>query len=57
MSGRPPHQEGPVAGVTLDVDNLAKEYRQAMGWNPENGRPDEASLSKLGLTMLVSDHG
>jgi len=57
MSGRPPQQEGPVAGVTLDIDNLAKEYRQAMGWNPENGRPDEAALKKLGLTTLVGDHG
>ena len=57
MSGRPPQQEGPVAGVTLDIDNLAKEYRQAMGWNSENGRPDEAALKKLGLTTLVGDHG
>ncbi len=57
MSGRPPQKKGPVAGVTLDIDNLAKEYRQAMGWNPENGRPDEAALKKLGLDNLVNDHG
>jgi aldehyde:ferredoxin oxidoreductase len=57
MAGRPPQLEGPVAGVTLDVDNLAREYRQAMGWNPDNGRPDEAELEKLGLTMLVKVHG
>jgi aldehyde:ferredoxin oxidoreductase len=57
MAGRPPQQEGPVAGVTLDVDNLAREYRQAMGWNPDSGRPDEAELEKLGLTMLVKVHG
>jgi aldehyde:ferredoxin oxidoreductase len=57
MSGRPPHKEGPVAGVTLNIDSLAKEYRQAMDWNSENGRPDEAALQKLGLDRLVNDHG
>jgi aldehyde:ferredoxin oxidoreductase len=57
MSGRPPQQEGPVAGVTLDIDSLAREFRQAMGWNPENGHPDEAVLDKLGLRTLVNDHG
>ena len=57
MAGRPPQKEGPVAGVTLDVDNLAREYRLAMGWDPQSGRPDEATLEKLGLTMLIKDHG
>jgi aldehyde:ferredoxin oxidoreductase len=57
MAGRPPQQEGPVAGVTLDIDNLAREFRQAMGWDPDSGRPDEATLEKLGLTMLVKEHG
>ena len=53
----PPQKEGPVAGVTLDVDNLAREYRLAMGWDPQSGRPDEATLEKLGLTMLINAHG
>jgi aldehyde:ferredoxin oxidoreductase len=57
MSGRPPQKEGPVAGVTLDIDNLAREFRQAMGWNPDSGRPEAAELEKLGLAMLVKDHG
>jgi aldehyde:ferredoxin oxidoreductase len=57
MAGRPPQLEGPVAGVTLDVENLAREYRQAMGWDPDSGRPYEAELEKLGLTMLVKVHG
>ena len=57
MTGRPPHQEGPVAGVTLDVDSLAREYRQAMGWDPDSGRPEEAVLEKHGLTKLIKAHG
>jgi aldehyde:ferredoxin oxidoreductase len=57
MVGRPPQKEGPVAGVTLDIDNLAREYRQAMGWDPHSGRPDAATLEKLGLTELIKTQG
>ena len=57
MTGRPPQKEGPVAGVTLDVDNLAREYRQAMGWNPDSGQAEPATLQKLGLTELIQNHG
>jgi len=57
MSGRPPQQEGPVAGVTLDVDNLAREYRQAMGWDPQSGRAEDSTLEKLGLIELIKAHG
>jgi len=57
MAGRPPQKEGPVANVTLDIDRLAHEYRQAMGWDPKSGRPDEGTLEKLGLTALFRAHG
>ncbi|MEJ2223301.1 MAG: aldehyde ferredoxin oxidoreductase family protein [Desulfobacterales bacterium] len=57
MLGQPPQEEGPVAGVTLDVDNLAREYRQAMGWDPDSGQPQESTLEKLDLTELVKTHG
>ena len=57
MAGEPPHEEGPVAGVTLDMDSLAREYRQAMGWDPDSGRPDDEMLKQLGLTDLVKTFG
>ena len=57
MSGRPPQAEGPVAGVTLDVDSLAREYRQAMGWDSQSGQPEDTTLEKLGLTQLIKMHG
>jgi aldehyde:ferredoxin oxidoreductase len=57
MTGRPPQKEGPVAGVTLDVDTLAREYRQTMGWDPNSGQPDEATLKKYGLDKLIEAHG
>jgi aldehyde:ferredoxin oxidoreductase len=57
MAGDPPQQEGPVAGVTLDMDSLAREYRQAMGWDPDSGRPNDATLNKLGLKDLIKAFG
>jgi len=57
MAGQPPQEEGPVAGVTLDVDNLAREYRQAMGWDPESGQPEKTTLEKLGLNALITMYG
>ena len=57
MAGLPPQKDGPLAGVTIDVDNLAREYRQAMGWDPDSGKPEESTLEKLDLIQLVKTHG
>ena len=57
LAGRPPHTEGPVAGVTLDVDSLAREYRQAMGWDPRTGQPESRTLDELGLAELTKAYG
>jgi aldehyde:ferredoxin oxidoreductase len=57
MLGRPPLKEGPLAGVTIDVDSLAREYRQAMGWDAETGIPMEKTLGELGLAELVGKLG
>ncbi len=57
MAGNPPQKEGPVAGITIDIEKLAREYRQAMGWDPETGQPNEAALEKHGLTKLVKAFG
>lgn len=56
MVGIPPQSEGPLKGVTIDIDTLTKEYRKAMGWDPDTGHPTEASLTKLGLERLVKEH-
>ena len=39
MAGRPPLAAGPLAGVTIDVDSLARDYRTAMGWDAHTGCP------------------
>lgn len=53
MTGIPPKNEGPVSGITIDVDSLTKEYRKAMEWDPDTGYPTEAVVKRLGLQSLI----
>jgi aldehyde:ferredoxin oxidoreductase len=53
MRGVPPQEKGPQAGVTIDIDTLAREYRTAMGWDAETGVPSKETLVRLGLEGLV----
>ena len=57
MAGQPPKGEGPVAGVTVDIDSLAYEYSKAMGWDPDTRHPTNDTLERLGLKKLVEEHG
>ncbi|MFH1123698.1 MAG: aldehyde ferredoxin oxidoreductase family protein [Pseudomonadota bacterium] len=57
LAGIPPQKEGPLAGVTIDIDTLAGEYVKAMGWDPATGFPASATLKRLGLSDLVEDQG
>jgi aldehyde:ferredoxin oxidoreductase len=57
MSGRPPQAAGPLAGVTVDIDSLARDFRAAMGWDAKTGVPSEETLAKLGLKELVQQNG
>jgi aldehyde:ferredoxin oxidoreductase len=46
-----PTKEGPIAGKTMDADELAQAiqvYFKYMGWD-ENGVPSAKSLTELGL--------
>jgi aldehyde:ferredoxin oxidoreductase len=53
MVGIPPKSVGPLKGITIDIDTLAGEYREAMEWDPKTGQPSEACLTRLGLKELV----
>jgi aldehyde:ferredoxin oxidoreductase len=53
MRGVPPQTAGPLAGVTIDADTLAREYRAAMGWDAETGVPSQETLERLGLAGIV----
>jgi aldehyde:ferredoxin oxidoreductase len=57
LAGTPPLKEGPLSGVTIDVDNLRQEYFQSMGWDPDSGQPQPETLEKLGLDSLINKFG
>jgi len=56
MAGVPPKSDGPLAGITIDIDSLASEYRKAMGWDPDSGHPTEATLERLGLKEFTETY-
>ena len=48
-------EEGPVAGVTVDVDTMVSEYYEAMDWDPVTGKPNRNRLIQLGLEDIAKD--
>lgn len=56
LAGIPPKSEGPLQGITIDIDTLAGDYRRAMGWHPGTGMPTETCLSELGLKELAASY-
>ncbi|UCF84288.1 MAG: aldehyde ferredoxin oxidoreductase family protein [Desulfobacteraceae bacterium] len=41
LVGKPPQDEGPLSGKTIDINSLVTEYWKAMGWDPETGNPTQ----------------
>lgn len=57
MKGIPAQTKGLFADVTIDIENLAREYRQAMGWDADTASPTDETLERLGLAQLVAEFG
>jgi aldehyde:ferredoxin oxidoreductase len=57
MVGIPSMTAGPLAGITIDIESLAREYYAAMGWDPDTAYPTKPTLEELGLLDLVRKHG
>jgi aldehyde:ferredoxin oxidoreductase len=53
--GRPPLEEGPTKGVTLDMAAMIRDYRRAMGYDESTGLPTEELLHALGLDQVAED--
>lgn len=53
MAGIPSKSEGPLEGITIDVESLRSEYYKAQGWDPETGYPSDATLERLGLKEIT----
>ena len=47
--GRPSLAEGPLKGITIDIDTLTSEYYKGMGWDIMTGMPTEEKLKELSL--------
>ncbi|MFY9415849.1 MAG: aldehyde ferredoxin oxidoreductase family protein [bacterium] len=54
--GKPPLEAGPLAGVTIDNEKLARNFFTAAHWDLETGKPSRASLEQLGqLEEVIRD--
>ena len=55
--GRPPLEKGPLIGVTLDMELMAREYYDLLGWDFESSVPTPRVLKKLGLARVHNAWG
>ncbi|MHA1371287.1 MAG: aldehyde ferredoxin oxidoreductase C-terminal domain-containing protein, partial [Promethearchaeota archaeon] len=53
--GEPPHDRGPLKGMTVEYREFYKKTCEHLGWDPETGYPLKETLSKLGLTRVIKD--
>lgn len=54
--GKPPQTAGPLAGITIDNEALAKNFFAAMEWDFESGKPSRQSLEAVGgLEDVIAD--
>jgi len=57
LLGIPPLQEGPLAGITIDIDKLVTEYYKARDWAIQDGWQSTRKLESLGLLDIVEKAG
>lgn len=53
--GRPPLLDGPTAGITVDVESMAREYLEDMRWTEDAAVPKTEVLEHLGLPDIAKD--
>ncbi|MCP4749944.1 MAG: aldehyde ferredoxin oxidoreductase family protein [Proteobacteria bacterium] len=52
--GTVPQTQGPLKGVTIDIDGLQKEFFNTVGWDPSTGGPTVEKMKELGIDSLFS---
>jgi aldehyde:ferredoxin oxidoreductase len=55
LLGKPPLEEGPLAGVTIDEKKWFVEYFAANDWDLDTGRPSRRKLEELGLDDVAHE--
>lgn len=53
--GRPPHTEGPLAGVSPDIEGQIAVNLEALDWDPVTTKPSRQKLVDLGLNDVADD--
>jgi aldehyde:ferredoxin oxidoreductase len=48
--GTEPQKDGPLKGITVDIDSMKREYYDAMGWDLETGQINANKKKELDLT-------
>ncbi|MFO7918082.1 MAG: aldehyde ferredoxin oxidoreductase family protein [Anaerolineae bacterium] len=55
LLGKPPQEEGPLEGVTVDMETLNSEFLDFVGWDQETTIPSADTLRDLGMEFLIED--
>jgi len=53
--GIPPQNEGPLKGVTIELDKQVEFHMKDLGWDPETCKPTKAKLLELGLDDVAGN--
>jgi len=53
--GRPPQKEGPLAGISQDIEAQAYWNLGALDWDPVTTRPSRKKLLELGLDDVAQE--
>jgi aldehyde:ferredoxin oxidoreductase len=54
-AGYPQLSKGPLAGITLDLDKMARNYYKKLSWDYETGLVDKERLKTLGLENVLGN--
>jgi aldehyde:ferredoxin oxidoreductase len=52
--GSLPLEAGPTAGVTVDMEEVRRDYYAEMDWEYPSGRPSRQVVKKLGLESIIT---
>ena len=53
--GKTPLTQGPLKGVTIDIDLLQSQFFNAVGWDAATGGPTEAKMKELEIDQLFAN--
>jgi aldehyde:ferredoxin oxidoreductase len=53
--GRPPFQDGPLSGVSSDIEGQISENLAALDWDPVTTKPSRKKLLELGMDDIAAE--